>query len=106
MEHDGSLSRGDIYFGDDHTFNTTIWDATASKFTGPLIDFPTAALAHNFAQANAAAINPTFNLSATLMYFSYIESALYLSAFANGTNDTAVTEWVGYMFSKHTILPL
>lgn len=26
LEHDTSLSRGDVYFGDNHTFNQTVFD--------------------------------------------------------------------------------
>ena len=32
IEHDGSLSRADIYFGDNHSFNATIWDSVAALF--------------------------------------------------------------------------
>ncbi|KAJ0133793.1 Cytochrome P450 monooxygenase aflV [Fusarium oxysporum f. sp. albedinis] len=33
IEHDGSLSRSDIFFGDNHSFNETIWALTASHLT-------------------------------------------------------------------------
>lgn len=100
IEHDGSLSRADIYFGDNHSFNSTIWGTVASYFTEDTIDVPTAARARAARLAAAAKENPEFNMTSSGVNFSLIESALYLSVFNNGSSSTAVTEWVKVMFRK------
>lgn len=100
IEHDGSLSRADIYFGDNHSFNATIWGTVASYFTEDTIDVKTAARARAARLAAAAKENPEFNLTSSGVNFSLIESALYLSVFNNGSSSTAVTEWVKVMFRK------
>ncbi|KKY36562.1 putative chloroperoxidase-like protein [Diaporthe ampelina] len=104
IEHDGSLSRADIYFGDNHSFNSTIWETVASYFTEDTIDVKTAARARAARLADAAKENPEFNLTSSGVNFSLIESALYLSVFNNGSSATAVTEWVKVMF-QHERLP-
>lgn len=100
IEHDGSLSRADIYFGDNHGFNSTIWETVASYFTEDTIDVKTAATARVARLAAAAEVNPEFNMTSSAVNFSLIESALYLSVFNNGSSSTAVTEWVKVMFRK------
>lgn len=104
LEHDGSLSRNDIYFGDNHSFNETIYDSFYAHFANSsTIDVATAASARNARLAAAAAANPEYNLTAELTVFSLIETALYLSVFANGTLGTAVTEWVDVMFREERL---
>ncbi|KAJ0115853.1 hypothetical protein J7T55_004022 [Diaporthe amygdali] len=104
IEHDGSLSRADIYFGDNHSFNSTIWETVASYFTEDTIDVKTAARARAARLAADAKENPEFNMTSSAVNFSLIESALYLSVFNNGSSSTAVTEWVKVMF-QHERLP-
>lgn len=100
LEHDGSLSRNDIYFGDNHSFNETIWNSVAAYFTEDTIDVATAAKARKARLEVAEAVNPEYELSAELTVFSLIESSLYLSVFSNGTSGSAVTEWVDVMFRE------
>lgn len=100
IEHDGSLSRADVFFGDNHSFNSTIWGTVASFFTEDTIDVTTAARARAARLAAAAKENPEFNMTSSGVNFSLIESALYLSVFNNGSSSTAVTEWVKVMFRK------
>ncbi|KAK2002644.1 Cloroperoxidase [Colletotrichum falcatum] len=103
IEHDGSLSRNDIYFGDNHTFNLTIWESVLSYFTDSTISIPTAAKAR-VARLQAAAIaNPKFNLTADGAQFSFIETALYLSVFGNLDDGNARTEWVRVLFEKERL---
>ncbi|KAG6357818.1 hypothetical protein INS49_013697 [Diaporthe citri] len=103
IEHDGSLSRADIYFGDNHSFNATIWGTVASFFTEDTIDVKTAARARAARLAAASKENPEFNLTSSGVNFSLIESALYLSVFNNGSSSTAVTEWVKVMFQEERL---
>lgn len=43
IEIDGSLSRKDLYFGDNIHFDQAIWDQSSSKFEGDIITIRTAA---------------------------------------------------------------
>ncbi|TIC99434.1 putative sterigmatocystin biosynthesis peroxidase stcC [Colletotrichum higginsianum] len=103
IEHDGSLSRNDIYFGDNHSFNRTIWESVASHFTEPTISIPTAAKARKARLQAAASVNPEFTLTADGAQFSFIETALYLSVFGNLDSGDANTEWVKVLFGEERL---
>ncbi|RSM03387.1 hypothetical protein CDV31_010521 [Fusarium ambrosium] len=103
IEHDGSLSRTDIFFGDNHSFNQTIWDSVASHFTESTISIQTAATARKQRLQAAAAANPEFALTADGAQFSFIESALYLSIFGDVTEGNAVTDWVKVLFEQERL---
>ncbi|KAH7323476.1 Chloroperoxidase [Rhexocercosporidium sp. MPI-PUGE-AT-0058] len=99
IEHDGSLSRNDIYFGDNHSFNSTIWNSVAASFTNKTISLATAISARSTRLATAAAVNPNFNMTAGDAQFSGIETALYMTVFADpDVTSQARTEWVGVLF--------
>ena len=100
LEHDSSLSRNDIYFGDNHSFNQTIWDQTTTHFPNPTISFVDAAAARSARLAAATAANPEFNMTAAEQQNSYIESALYMGTFGDITTGNAVKEWVEVLFSE------
>ncbi|KAM0230521.1 hypothetical protein ACHAP5_011357 [Fusarium lateritium] len=103
IEHDGSLSRSDIYFGDNISFNETIWESTAAHFTESTISIKTAAKARKDRLEAAAAINPEFSLPAAQAQFSFIETALYLSVFGNTDDGNAKTEWVRTLFEQERV---
>ncbi|KXH52516.1 hypothetical protein CSAL01_13098 [Colletotrichum salicis] len=103
IEHDGSPSRNDIYFGDNHSFNATIWEGMVSQFTNTTISIPTAAKARVSRLQAAAATNPEFNLTADGTQFSFIETALYLSVFGNLDDGNADTEWVKVLFTQERL---
>jgi len=103
LEHDASLSRNDFYFGDDHTFNRTIWGQTATHFPSSTISFSDAATARSTRIAAAAAVNPQFNMTATEQTNSYFESALYMAVFGNVTTGNAVTNWVEVLFTQERL---
>jgi hypothetical protein len=103
IEHDGSLSRADTFFGDNHSFNASIWAQTASHFTKSTIDLRTAAKARKARLAAAKAENPEFNMSDGDVQASFIETALYLNVMSNETGVTAVTEWVQILFQEERL---
>ncbi|KAK7184431.1 hypothetical protein DPSP01_011064 [Paraphaeosphaeria sporulosa] len=103
IEHDGSLSRADIFSGDNHSFNATIWASTASHFTSPTISLATAAKARKARLAAAQAANPQFNMSDGDKQASMIETALYLNVMSNETGVTAVTAWVQKLFTQERL---
>ncbi|KAH7129935.1 Chloroperoxidase [Dactylonectria estremocensis] len=103
IEHDGSLSRNDIYLGDNLGFNETIWSSVRSHFNQSTIPIATAAAARKARLQAAAAANPHFSMSASDAQFSFIETALYLSIFGSVTDGNAVTEWVRIMFEQERL---
>ncbi|KIW97795.1 uncharacterized protein Z519_01379 [Cladophialophora bantiana CBS 173.52] len=105
LEHDASLSRGDYYFGDDHTFNQTIFDQTRSYWTVPIIDIETAAKARLARVDTSKLTNPTFNLTTTGTLFSFGETAAYIIALGDRETGTVRRAWVEYLFENEH-LPL
>ncbi|KAI1054357.1 hypothetical protein LB507_011576 [Fusarium sp. FIESC RH6] len=105
LEHDGSLSRADVYFGDNLSFNKTIWAQTSSHFTEDTISIKTAAKARNERLEIAEATNPEYSLPANQNQIGLIETALYLVVFGNAKDGNAKTEWVKTLFEEER-LPL
>ncbi|KAK3681684.1 Chloroperoxidase [Podospora appendiculata] len=104
IEHDGSLSRNDIIFGDNHSFNKRIFDSYFSAFAGlKVISISAAANARRARHIAARAVNPVFNYTAREDQFSQFETALYLSVFGTGTEGNAPTRWVEVMFREERI---
>jgi len=98
IEHDGSLSRNDIFFGDNHSFNPAIYKTVAKFFTKDVISIATAAKARSARIAAARVANPAFNFTSREDQFSRFETALYLAVFGKGTEGNAKTKWVDVMF--------
>ena len=101
IEHDSSLSRNDIFFGDNHSFNPKIFDTVAAHFTKRTISIATAAKARTDRIAAAKAANPQFKFGDNENQFSLFESALYLRTFGRGTEGEARTDWVEIMFREY-----
>lgn len=73
----------------------------AAFFTNTTISLPTAISARSARLAAAAAVNPSFNMSSSEVEFSGIETALYMSVFADpDVASEARTEWVGVLFGE------
>ncbi|KAL8991920.1 MAG: hypothetical protein Q9169_007533 [Polycauliona sp. 2 TL-2023] len=95
-KHDGSLSRNDLYFGDNHSFNKKIWNTVARYFHDDTISLQTAGMARKNRFAAAEAINPDFTPSVNS---SLGETALYLKAM-QGHNNATRTDFVRILFSE------
>ena len=100
IEHDGSLSRKDTRFGDNHTFAPEVWATVASHFKQDKISIETAALARKNRLADAAKANPEIELTPDAIRFSFIETSLYLYVFGENTDGNARTDWVRTLFGK------
>ncbi|KNG91599.1 hypothetical protein ANOM_000168 [Aspergillus nomiae NRRL 13137] len=103
IEHDGSLSRGDFYFGDNHSFNQTLFDQAKSYWTEPLIDLHAGARARLARINTSKATNPTFDLSGSRLRFSYAQTATYLLVFGDKVSATVNTSWIEYLFEKERL---
>lgn len=107
IEHDGSLSRNDIYFGNNFAFNPKIFAPVAKiLFAKDKISIATAAKARRARITAAAAANPVFNFTAKEDRFSQFESALYLGVFGKGTEGNAKSRWVEVMFRTFVLLSI
>jgi hypothetical protein len=96
-----STSREDFYFGDDHSFNQTIFDETRSYWgDGPtaLIGPETAAKAHRARVNTSNRKVPAFKLADTGKGNSIGESAAYLLVLGNKTTSITRKAWVEYLF--------
>jgi len=101
LEHDASLSRGDYYFGNDYSFNQTIFDETKSYWTTPIIDVKQAASARLARVHTSNTTNPTFSLTQTGIKFSFGETSAYIIVLGDRTTGTVRRAWVEYLFGKY-----
>lgn len=98
IEHDGSLSRNDIYFGDNLHFNASIWASVAEWFTDDVISIETAAKARSARVAAAKAANPDFAVPSAVASNSVFETALYLVTFGKKLVGNAPTCYIKALF--------
>lgn len=104
IEHDGSLSRNDFFFGDDLHFNPLIWSATAARYgirvpgTAPVITVETAARARAARVKDAQLVNPAFNL--TSQTGSIGETSVFLTAFWNATAGGVPKDYARVLFGE------
>ncbi|KAI6352279.1 hypothetical protein MCOR25_009460 [Pyricularia grisea] len=103
IEHDASLSRADIFFGDNWSFNQTIFDETKSHWPSDTISIQDAAKALAARQKSAKAVNPDFNLPLDGHTNSLGQTAMYLGLFGNYDNGNANRSWVEYFFENERL---
>jgi hypothetical protein len=106
IEHDGSLSRNDEFFGDDLHFNLKIWATTALRygirvpFSSPVITVKTAAKARAARVKDAKRVNPAFNL--TSQSGSIGETSVFLTAFWNKSAGGVPKDYARVLFGEYT----
>jgi hypothetical protein len=105
IEHDGSLSRNDIYFGDNLDFDPEIWATTVAYFTDEVVSIEVAATARANRVTAAKVANPEFNLTDPLLQNSYFETSLYLVSLGDKVEGNAPTEWVKVLFGERGFPP-
>ncbi|CAK3964688.1 sterigmatocystin biosynthesis peroxidase stcC [Lecanosticta acicola] len=104
IEHDGSLSRQDAYFGNDHSFYDRYWQQVVSFYSGGMTDLLPAAESIANRTADSENINPTFTYGFREFIFRYGETAIYLQAM--GADDaTGVTrvDWIRSLFEQERL---
>ncbi|KAK5123600.1 hypothetical protein LTR85_002638 [Meristemomyces frigidus] len=94
IEHDGSLSRNDYYFGDDHDFDYPYFQQASAYFHKPTINVTDGANARLARMTTMMKVNPDFNLTAGGLSASFTEQAFYLSIFGDPQTGIAKSEWV------------
>jgi hypothetical protein len=79
IEHDASLSRQDAYFGDNHSFNETIYKTLKSSPIAGFTNVETAGEVRRARLADSVARNPKLFYTLQQAILAFGESALYLS---------------------------
>ena len=104
IEHDASLSRGDAYFGNNYSFNQTIWDTVLAYYDGmDETSIEVAAKAKYMRVQTEKTRDPTFTYTPVQFIFSYGETAIYLSTMGDPVTGVAPIEYVRSLFEKETL---
>ncbi|KAK1830941.1 Peroxidase, family 2-domain-containing protein [Podospora conica] len=112
IEFDGSLSRNDIFFGDNLHFDASIWAMTAARLRlydiGPgnserYVTVEAAAKAQAARNADAKKVNPTFNASAAQMIGGPGTTALYLTTLWDDKAGAVPKSWIRVWFESERI---
>lgn len=102
IEHDASLSRDDYYFGDNHSFNESVWQSVLDYFEdADIVSLKAAAKARYNRVKTQSEQNPEFTYSAKNMVISYTETAQYLSVFGDPITGRPPVEWVKIFFGEY-----
>jgi hypothetical protein len=104
IEHDASLSRADAYFGNDYSFNSTIWNQTKSFFPNGKTALLPAALALANRTANSKQTNPQFVYGLREFVQRYGEMSIFIQAMG-GDDLAGVTrlDWVDQLFVQEKL---
>jgi hypothetical protein len=104
IEHDASLSRQDAYFGNNYSFNSSIWNQTRSFFekdrqTG----LYTAALALANRTADSEERNPQFVYGFREFVQRYGEMSIFIQTMGGYQNGVARLDWVDQLFYEERL---
>ncbi|KMW67538.1 hypothetical protein BDDG_12174 [Blastomyces dermatitidis ATCC 18188] len=103
-EHDASLSRSDIFFGDNNSFNETIWQSVLDYFRhDETVSFLAAAKARLNRIKTERVRNPDFTFNAKDVVISYTETAQYLSVFGNPDTGHPQVDWIRIFFEQERL---
>ncbi|KAK2784806.1 hypothetical protein FQN52_008891 [Onygenales sp. PD_12] len=104
IEHDASLSRDDIYFGDNHSFDSDIWQSVVDFFgEADRVNFTAAAKARLNRIETQRERNPDFTFNAKNLVISYTETAQYLSVFGDPETGNPRVDWVRIFFEEERL---
>lgn len=104
LEHDGSLSRADAYFGDNHVFNETVFDESMTFWVGDVLDAKALAMSKLGRQVSSKSKNPTYRFTSSVESFSLGEVSAPIIAFGDLATSTVNRTLVEYFFRKPTML--
>jgi len=104
IEHDASLSRGDFFFGDDHSFNQSYWNMVLKYIPqGSPFTIKNAAPARFNRVKQSRAVDPTFTYTPQQFVLSYGETALYLSTMGDPVTGVAPYAYVQSLFEQEKL---
>lgn len=93
-------SRADFYWGDDHTFNETVFNETRSYWTNETVTVEMAAAARLARVDTSIATNPMYSMSDLGNEFSLGETAAYIIALGDRDDATVPKSFVEYLFGE------
>lgn len=101
IEHDGSLSRRDAYFGDDHSFNQQVFNQVLAYYEGmEETSIPVASKARYNRIQTARSEDPEFVYGVRQLVLSTGETALYLSTMGDPVTGVAPVSYVKSLFGE------
>ncbi|KAL7906651.1 Chloroperoxidase [Trichoderma velutinum] len=110
IEADGSLTRNDIYFGDDVHFDASVWAPVAKDLglihydsSDRFVTVETAARATKNRYDLSKSINPEFNASMHQHLTEYGTTALYLLTVWDDSENAAPKPWVKALLGEDRI---
>lgn len=103
-DRDGDLSRADRYFGDNVSFNQTIWSSVMQHWPDATVTFAQAAEARAARLRDAAAENPEFAQPEAAVAGSFTQLAGVLCAFGGSAVDGgARRDWINASFVEERL---
>lgn len=103
-DRDGDLSRADRYFGDNISFNQTIWTSVMQHWPDETVTFAQAAGARAARLRDAAAGNPEFTQPEAAVNGSFTQLAGVLCAFGgSAANGGARRDWINASFVEERL---
>lgn len=110
FEGDASTTRGDFYFGDNHSFNETLFDVFLNKsavYGGGKYDINAAAEVRWARLQDSLARNPNFTFTTPRYFTAYAESAFPYRFFVDGRDTSAsLNTTVARGFFQDTTYPV
>lgn len=104
IEHDASLSRKDLFQGDNLHFDNATWQTVVAYTKGSKnFNFSNAGPARYNRVQTQAKSNPTFTYTPQQFVLSYGETALYLSTMGDPTTGIAPVDYVRSLFEKERL---
>lgn len=99
IEHDGSISRMDAYFGDNYSFNQRNYDQYLAYFNGKTkSDLKTISTAKHARYEDSLARNPTLTYGIRETIFSYGENAIWVSVLSDPYSGVARMDYFKELF--------
>ncbi|KAF4821847.1 putative sterigmatocystin biosynthesis peroxidase stcC [Colletotrichum siamense] len=104
LDHDGSLSRGDLALGDNLKFNRTIWDTVVARLPDEYVTWKQAAEAGAARLEDARKENPQFELDAAGIQATFDQMSGILAAFGGSIEDgKARRDWINASFVEERL---
>jgi hypothetical protein len=106
IEHDGSLSRDDIYFDPSNSFDKRVFDNMLSYLpSADQFNATDLAIARSKHAYDMSLANPLFEITESAIPVIMGENAMIIAVFGHPENPTANREFVEYFFRKPPPFP-
>lgn len=100
LEHDASLSRADAYFGNNYSFNESVFAESTSFWSGDVLDANALAMSKVGRQVSSKAHNPTYRWTASVENAGVFEVGGIIIALGDLATSTVERSYVEYFFRE------